>query len=279
MAARLLQAAPKCFKHSLKAGGRKLCCIIKAMGQITTRLRPTSGFAHFLHLGLLALLPALIFVMVRTRFYQPALAVILLSKWRMLAVRPRYWPANIRQNAVDIMVGVSALVFMINSGTAAWQLFWAVMYGLWLVFLKPRSSVLMVSLQAFIAQFAALVALFLAWVDAPLVALAASGWLICYLAARHFFSSFDEAYNSLFSYTWGYFAAALMWVLGHWLLFYGSISQPALLLSVLGFGFAALYYLEEKDRLSTLLRRQFVFIMVAIVVVVLVFSDWGDKTV
>ncbi len=249
------------------------------MGQITMRLRPTSGFSHFLHLGLLALFPLLIFVMVRTRFYQPALAVILLSKWRMLAVRPRYWPANIRQNAVDIMVGVSVLVFMINSGSVAWQLFWAVTYGVWLVLIKPKSSVFMVSLQALIGQFAALVAIFLAWVDAPLLALVVAGWTICYLSARHFFSSFDEVYNSLFSHTWGYFAAALLWVLGHWLLFYGAISQPALLLSVLGFGFAALYYLEETDRLSVLLRRQFVFIMVAIVVVVLVFSDWGDKTV
>jgi hypothetical protein len=248
------------------------------MNKVASRLRPKSGFSHFVHLALLTLLPALIFVLVRIRFVQVALALILLSKWRMFAVRPRYWPANVRQNAVDIMVGVSILVFMINSSTAAMQLAWAVAYGIWLIFIKPGSSIFKVSLQAMLGQFTALIALFLAWVDAPLIGLVVAGWAICYLSARHFFSSFDEVYGSLYAHTWGYFAAALMWVLGHWLLFYGLLSQPALLLTVLGVGMGTLYYLDETDRLSLLLRRQFVFIMVAVVVVVLIFSDWGDKT-
>ncbi|MEK7603101.1 MAG: hypothetical protein AAB459_02575, partial [Patescibacteria group bacterium] len=98
--------------------------------------------------------------------------------------------------------------------------------------------------------------------------------------ARHFLTSFDEEHASLFAHTWGYFAAALTWVLSHWLLFYGGfLAQPALLLSVIGFSLAALYYLDETDRLSSGLRRQFVFVMVAIVMVVMVFSDWGDKVV
>jgi hypothetical protein len=249
------------------------------MNKVASRLRPASGFSHFLHLALLALLPALIFVLVRIRFTQVALVLIILSKWRMFAVRPRYWPANVRQNAVDLMVGISILVFMANSSTTAAQLLWALCYAIWLVVIKPGSSVFKVSLQAMIAQFMALVALFLAWVDAPLIGLVLIGWAICYLTARHFFSSFDESYSSLYAHTWGYFAAALMWVLGHWLLFYSVLSQPALLLTVIGIGVGTLYYLDETDRLSLLLRRQFIFIMVAVVVVVLIFSDWGDKTV
>lgn len=67
-------------------------------------------------------------------------------------------------------------------------------------------------------------------------------------------------------------------MLGHWLLFYGVVSQPTLLLMVIGFALAGLYYLEESDRLTTLLRRQLIFIMVAVVAIVLVFSDWGDRT-
>jgi hypothetical protein len=42
---------------------------------------------------------------------------------------------------------------------------------------------------------------------------------------------------------------------------------------------AVIYYLDHHDRLSKGLRRQFVFIMLAIVLVVLTFSDWGDKIV
>jgi hypothetical protein len=103
--------------------------------------------------------------------------------------------------------------------------------------------------------------------------------VICFLAARHFLDTFDEPYARMLAYMWGYFGAALAWVLGHWLLFYGVISQVALLLSALGYGLAALYYLDHYDRLGRGTRRQIVFIMLAIVVVVLAFSDWGDKVV
>jgi hypothetical protein len=197
----------------------------------------------------------------------------------MLAVRPRYWPANVRANAVDIMVGISAVIFMAHSNAASWQLLWAAAYGLWLLLLKPGSSVLKVSLQAMVAQLVALMALFLHWGSAPLIILVLASWLINYLVARHFFTSFDEPHAPLYANTWGYFAAALTWLLGHWLLFYGAMAQPTLLITVIGYGLATLYYLDETDRLSILLRRQFIFIMITIVIVVLVFSDWGDKTI
>lgn len=212
---------------------------------------------------------------------QVGIILILLSKWRVLAVRPRFWPAYLRQNAVDIMVGVSLFIFMASTFSAAWQLVWAGAYAAWLLFIKPGSSVFKVSLQAVLAQFVALMALFIEFGVAPLVFLVVAAWAICYLSARHFFSSFDEPYNSLFSHTWGYFAAALTWLLSHWLLFYGNgyLAQPTLLLTVLGFGLGGLYYLNETDRLSKLMQRQVLFVIVAIVVIVLLQSDWSDKVV
>jgi hypothetical protein len=68
-------------------------------------------------------------------------------------------------------------------------------------------------------------------------------------------------------------------LLGHWLLYYQFVAQPTLLLSAIGYGLAALYYFDHFQRLSLTLRRQFIFIMIAIVLVVLTFSDWGDKVV
>jgi len=203
----------------------------------------------------------------------------LLSKWRMLAVRPRHWPANIRANAVDLIVGISFLVFMTHSLSGVMQLAWAVAYGLWLLFLKPRSDLLSISAQAFIAQACGLMAIFLSWSDASLLALVVATWVVCYSAARHFFVSFEERFTSLYAHTWGYFSAAHIWLLGHWLLLYGTLAQPTLLLLVIGYGLATLYYLYQKDRLSILMRRQFIFIMIAIVTVVLIFSDWGDKAI
>jgi hypothetical protein len=229
---------------------------------------------------LLAILPAAIFVLVRENFVTLAFSVVVLSKWRMFAIRPRFWAANIRANAVDMIVGLSIVLFIVHSGdTVFLQLLWVVLYGVWLILIKPASSLLMISAQAFIAQLFGLTALYLAWSSGPLYGLTLLTGLICFLAARHFFDGFNEPYARLLAYVWGYFGASLAWLLGHWLLFYSIVAQPTLLLTTLGYGLAVLYYLDHSDRLSKGVRRQFIFIMLAIVLVVLTFSDWGDKVV
>jgi hypothetical protein len=249
------------------------------MNKIRSTIRPKSGFSNIAHIGLMVSLPILIYVLVRIDFAFLAAVLVILSKWRMFAVRPRYWPANIRANAVDIMVGLSTVVFMDTTTVITWQIVWGALYVLWLIFLKPGSSSLKISLQASVAQLMALMAMFLELGDAPLLTLVVTAWLVCYLCARHFFSSFDEPYTSLYSYIWGYFAAALVWVLGHWLLFYGVVAQPTLLLLVIGYGLAALYYLDQNDRLSAAWQQQFVLMMIIIIAAVLTFSDWGDKAI
>lgn len=249
------------------------------MRQILRKLKPVSGFAYFLHLGLVLVLPVAAFILVRLNFSQLALSIVVLSKWRMFAVKPRFWAANIRANAVDLMVGLSAVLFMVNTSSVLLQFTWAVLYAVWLLAIKPGSSTFMVTMQAFIGQLAALSALYLTWTAGPVVGLTLLTGLFCFFAARHFFDVFDEPYARMLSYLWGYFGAAIAWLLSHWLLFYGVIAQTTLLISALGYGMAVLYYLDHHDRLSVGLRRQFIFIMLAVVVVVLAFSDWGDKVV
>jgi hypothetical protein len=246
---------------------------------IKARIKPASGFSHFLHIVLTILLPILVFIFVRIDLVALAVAVILLSKWRMFAVKPRHWPANVRANGIDIIVGLSFLIFMTHSTTQSVQLLWTVLYGLWLVVLKPRSDLLNVSAQALIGQSVGVSALFLSFGQSPIWVVSGLAWAICYCGARHFFSSFDEPLTRFLSYSWGYFAAALTWILAHWLLFYGTVAQPTLLLSVIGFGLGGMYYLDKTDKLTVLLRRQLLFVMVAVIIIVLTFSDWGDKTI
>lgn len=249
------------------------------MKRVVGKIKPRKGFAHVFHIILTALVPIIVYVLIRMSFNELAVAVVILSKWRMFAVKPRFWPANVRANAVDIIVGISTVIFMTNTSIDAWQLFWTGLFILWQVVLKPRSTLLGVSIQSLAGQSYGLMALFVAWPDAPMVWLVLAAWAVCYLSARHYLSSFDEVYTSLYSHMWGYFAGALMWLSSHWLTYYGVVAQPTLLLSVLGFGLGSLYYLNETDKLSNYMRRQIVFIMIAVVVVVLVFSDWGDKTI
>ncbi len=249
------------------------------MRQIVSKIKPAKGFSNFLHIGITALIPAVVFVFVRLDFIGLAVALILLSKWRMFAVKPRHWPANIRSNAIDVIVGLSLLIFMTHSDSQMLQIIWAAFYGVWLVALKPRSDTLSVAAQAFIGQCLGLSAIFINWGDAPIVALVALTWLVCYSAARHFFTAYDEPLTRYLSNMWAYFGASLIWILSHWLLFYGFLAQPTLILGVMGFSLAGIYYLEQSDRLSLLLRRQLVFVMAAVLIIVIVFSNWGDKAV
>ena len=248
------------------------------MRPILRQLKPTSGIAHFLHLLLQLILPIMVFILVRLNFVQLALSVVVLSKWRMFAVRPRFWAANIRANAIDLMVGLSIVIFMTHSSLTI-QLLWALLYAVWLVAIKPGSGLFMITTQAMLGQLAALSALFLVWTDGPVAGLTILTGLFCYLAARHFLDAFDEPYARMLAFAWGYFGAALAWLLSHWLLFYHGLAQATLLLSTLGYGLAVLYYLDHNDKLSKSVQRQFIFIMIAIVLVVLAFSDWGDKVV
>jgi hypothetical protein len=155
-------------------------------------------------------------------------------------IKPRFWPAIIRANSVDIIVGISIVIFMQRADSTTEQLIWTVSYAAWLLFLKPRSTLIGVSLQAFVGQLVGLMALFLALPNAPIIVLVLLGGTICSVSARHFFDSFDEPYSKMLAYLWGYVSGALIWVLSHWLLFYGIISQPALLLTTIGYGLAAL---------------------------------------
>ena len=135
------------------------------------KVKPSKGVAHALHLALVLVLPVLIFVLVRKDFAQLAFIAVILSKWRILAVRPRFWAANIRANSIDLMVGLSIVVFMTHTGSILVQLAWAAAYSIWLLFIKPGKSTTMVSLQAFIGQLASLSALYKVWQMAQLL-----GW-------------------------------------------------------------------------------------------------------
>jgi hypothetical protein len=241
------------------------------MSSKLTKIRPKRGLAHAFHLLLTFLLPLLVYVMVATNIAWAGLMLILLSKWRMLAVKPRHWPANIRANAIDLLVGVSILIFMIQSGSHLWQLLWVAVYGAWLLVLKPGSGVLRVSLQALAGLLFGLTALFLRFGDINTTFLVFASWGISYLVARHFFASFDEPQTRFFSYLWGYFAGALVWLLSHYLLSRGPFFQPVLLINVIGFCLGTLYYLQETDKLSSFYQRQILFIALALVVILVTF--------
>ena len=78
-----------------------------------------------------------------------AVALVFMSKWRVLAVRPRFWLANLIANTVDLIVGLSyvTLVYCMT-GSVGVQAALTVLYIVWLLIIKPRSKHTYVVIQA-----------------------------------------------------------------------------------------------------------------------------------
>lgn len=247
---------------------------------VLKKVKPKHGFAHFFHLGLVSVVPLIAYVFIRLDFFSLAIAVVLLSKWRMFAVRPRHWIAHIRTNAVDIIVSLSLISFMIASNDSRLvQLFWLIVFEIWLLYLKPKTSTLMVSLQALLAQALGMTSLFLAFETAPIAVYVLLTIVISYFSSRHFFNSYEETHGVQYSWLWALFASSIVWILSHWLLFYDLVAQPAVIVSIIAYGMAGLYYLHEQDKLTQLVRRQIIFVVLALLFLIIAFANWGEGVV
>ena len=238
------------------------------MRQFIDKIKPSRGFGYAIYLALNALLPILVLLLVKAELADMAAGLIVLSKWRMLAVKTRFWIANLRANDIDIIIGLSVLVFMMGTLSEWTRIVYVIAWALWLILIKPRTSSIWVSLQAWIGQVTGLMAIFSFSSRSQLIVLVLAVGFVCFFAAHHFFFSFDEPYIRLLAYVWGYFGAALTWVLGHWLVYHSFVAQPTLLLGALSFGLGTLYYLDHFDKLSSLVRKEILFVLSAVVMVV-----------
>lgn len=243
------------------------------------KLRPTSGTSHIAHILLNALLPVAALMFVRLDFAYLAAGLVLLSKWRMFAVRPRYWIPNLRSNLVDIFVGLSVVAFMNGTLTFWVQVAWAVFYLFWLIWLKPKSQQLAVMAQALIAQTIVLVAFYGAFPKTSLLLSIVVTWLACYASARHFLGAFEEPMVRPITHIWAWFGATMAWVTGHWVVQYLFLPQIALILTVLGYGLATMYYLDKNNKLKDAIKGQLISVMGLLLLIIIIFSDWKDKTV
>lgn len=174
-----------------------------------------------------------------------AFALVLLSKWRVFAVRPRYWFANLQANMVDVIVGISIVVLLYAaSGALITQILLTLLYIAWLLVIKPRSKRLFVTIQAGASIFLGTTALALVsydWFASPVVLLM---WVIGYSAARHVLGSYDEAHVSFYSLVWGLVLAEIGWLTYHWSFAYdlpgmGDIKLSQAALIAIGVSFVA----------------------------------------
>lgn len=185
----------------------------------------------------------------------PAFGLVLLSKWRILAVRPRYWSAHILSNMVDIIVSISMVVLLYAAGTElVAQIIITFLYIAWLLVLKPSSRRSRVVAQAGIGLFVGIAALMMVSPDWPASVVVLGAWIIGVSVARHVLLAYEEqAYLSLFSLLWGFVVAELTWLGYHWTIAYdlvgaGNIKLPqlAIILILLGFLVERVYATYNK---------------------------------
>jgi hypothetical protein len=157
-----------------------------------------------------------------------AFAIVLLSKWRVLAVRVRYWFANVQADLVSVIVSIGYVVGLyninllcINDSKALFsELLLVVLYIVWLLFLKNQSKRGYVALQAGVSLIAGSYAVYsmsYGWDSLFVVALI---WLIGYSTCRHVLSSYDEDHITLVSTAWGLLMAEIAWLAYHWTIAY-----------------------------------------------------------
>lgn len=217
--------------------------------------------------------------------YQPpylAYLVVLLSKWRVLAVRPRFWFANIQANCVDLFVGLSIVTLLwVSNGAVGVQFALTALFMIWLIALKPHSKRLWVIIQAGVMQAISLTALFSFAYLLPSSVATVLGWLIGYIAARHTLVSFkDEEDRTLLSLAWGLVVAELSWLSYHWTIAYTlsgelKIPQVAIVVALLGFLAMKVYGLfrEKEGQVSFReIRWPIVFVVLVIALLMLRFN-------
>ena len=218
--------------------------------------KPGFDIGDILHIGANIGFVAVIFAMVVYWGLAPlAVLLVVLSKWRVLAVQPRFWLPNIKANLVDVIVGVSTIILAHQASIRWVSLVWIVLYVCWLLFLKPQSQEIWVGLQSFWAQLVGLLSIFMAGslLNQPFL-VCALAWLISWAAARHYFSNYEEPHYRSLGLVWGFLVAQMVWVSLHWIQYYEvfsmKISITAIIVSIMSASLGGIYHAYKKDTLQ-----------------------------
>lgn len=251
--------------------------------------RRKNVLSEVLHAVLNVALAVAVFALVTTGSAVLAFALVIVSKWRILAVRPRYWWANIQANIVDLTVSLGAVVLLYLAGTIAnygaeVQIGVAVLYAVWLIALKPRSSARWIVAQAAISLFVGTWALFATAHIISLAAVVIGVYVIGYGAAKHVIALREESQPNLLAMIFGLLVAEIAWAEYHWTVAYGGdamaefkVAQGALVIALIGFLAERLYALQVQSDTRPIRKAEAiipsVFVVLIITVLVVIFSS------
>ena len=215
----------------------------------------------------------------------PALGIILVlvSKWRVFAVRSRYLWINIKSNLVDIIVGLSIVFLSYSAGSSLLpvHIILILLYVGWLLFIKPMSTEGANLVQSLIAVFLGISAstIMTANLDAILAVLFA--FLIGYAASRHVLVQTESENFLLTTLACGLVFAEIAWLCHSWAIIYSfgetgiKVPQAAIILTIFAFVYnyarQAVVRYREDFRFKNILGPV-IFGMVLVGIIVFFFS-------
>ena len=175
----------------------------------------------------------------------PALGIILvvMSKWRIFAVRSRYLWVNIKSNLVDLIVGISIvlLAFVSGSSLAPVHFILAAMYVVWLLFIKPLSSENANLAQSLIGVFLGISASTILTANLESLWAVLFAFVIGYAASRHVLAQTNDEDFTLTTFVCGLVFGEIAWLCHSWSIIYTfgnsgiRIPQTAIILTIFAF--------------------------------------------
>lgn len=215
------------------------------------------------------------------------LVIVAISKWRVFSVQIRFWWANLASNFTDLLVGISYvfLISYIGYEQIHYQIGLAGLYLIWLLLIKPGTTVLKIMMQGLIAIFATNVVLSLFAYDWHIVLFLLAEMFVAYNVMGHYLknSEFDMRYTRLMSGVWAVTMAELAWIYWHWMIGYPflagiTISQFAITSTLITFlAYKALNLtnqapgVERRYVLNDLITAV-IFTIILVIIMILFFS-------
>lgn len=210
--------------------------------------------------------------------------LVLVSKWRVFAVRKRYLWLNIKSNLVDIIVGISIVILAFYAGGAflAVDFLLMLIYCVWLLFIKPLSSETANLVQSLFAVFLGVSAAVIMSSNLDVIVLVLLTFLIGYAASRHILAQSDDKDYTLTTLVCGLVFSEVAFLCYSWSIIYtfGStgirIPQIAIILTIFAFVYnyarQAMIKYQDDFRLKHIIGPA-IFGILLIGVIVLWFSN------
>ncbi|MBR3368391.1 hypothetical protein IKG45_01220 [Candidatus Saccharibacteria bacterium] len=213
--------------------------------------------------------------------------LVFISKWRIFAVRPRFWFLNIKSNLVDIIVGASLVLIAYCYGGELLpiHIILAVFYVFWLVLFKPLTSENGTIIQSLFAIFFGTTATILLTSTIDSIVLVIVEFIIGYSASRHLLAQKSEGNFTMTTLVSGLLFAEIALLSSAWSILYPvklvsamgiQIPQLSIILTIISFSFFKIYYSIEKHDgkiIKSDIAAPAIFAILTVAIIIFAFSN------